>query len=386
MMSPARDMDNQEANSLLPPPAHGTQTERDNLHAGFDESYHTLDDLDQIFRNAPSTTNKPKRKSRLLNEVSSSGFESATQIEIGLRASSRLSGSDRLRYDLKYHPMDEVTRPAAAKRRKASLGIEEDVELEDSWDEQEDDTDEEEEDGSERVLRMTRGKRHSKRLNRADPLNYSTRVHPQDKALREAGVSLSGLNAARPKKRIIISDDSHDDTVDEDDEASQTDAKASTSTATWGKETVDQPKISEKPRTKRNGTAARVAKSKSKAFDIYAESYIKAWEDLPHAPLSFDEASEVRTRSYTQAYQEARVLRETNLSEQNISELAERHALFLFAFGYRANFRNDSTRSPTDANGDDDAEENGSSEQDSSDVGPDTNGRAVVNDENVSPF
>lgn len=218
------------------------------------------------------------------------------------RSTSRLSGSDRLRYGQRYHPLDEVTRPAAAKRRKMSLGISIDTDHADSYDtdaedgreesidgkdevptrrarelkkrpgrvsvaKSDDADDDDDDDNGEPVRPNLRGKRSSMRLSQTGPINYSTQVHPQDRALRKSGVSLTGLNAARPKKgrHIVISVD--DDTVDEDDQRKIRRAKRQTLT---------------KDRTK------KLSNPNHDSFDDHTRAYVRAWEDLAPSPLPLD--------------------------------------------------------------------------------------------------
>lgn len=169
-----------------------------------------------------SKTRLPKYlKTDNIIEVSSDGVEdgSPSTQNGGARRpmrSTRNQASPPL-YNAKYHPMDEVTRPVqAAKRRKAEIkeqtissGEEssEDTleELESIGHEHSDD-----DQSSPPQRKPSEGTRHSGRQAALKRVSYDPRVHPQDKQLEELGIKRKRIT----KKGVIA--DSEESEVDGD--------------------------------------------------------------------------------------------------------------------------------------------------------------------------
>lgn len=162
-------------------------------------------------------------------------------------------GTAPVNYDMKYHPMDEITRPKrAAKRRSgsrsksASTRLDLDQTTEDDSDlstghEVDSDEESEDEDDSapEAVITSTRApdpraSRHSARSEAQKPVNYSRKSHPQDYGLpgfqhkagqRHGSASHTTSKARLKRKSIVVNEDSADDDANQETEPTKVTAK-----------------------------------------------------------------------------------------------------------------------------------------------------------------
>ncbi|KAI7346076.1 hypothetical protein KC336_g22841, partial [Hortaea werneckii] len=134
------------------------------------------------------------------------------------------SGRQQVNYDMKYHPMDEVTRPKrAAKRTPASRPLKTPIEIDTDTSDASSDIDlalpsgedesELESDNKENELARKpdpRATRHSARSEARKAVNYSRKHHPQDHGLpgfqrRAKRIKSDHSNAVRKKLRPGVS-------------------------------------------------------------------------------------------------------------------------------------------------------------------------------------
>ena len=115
-------------------------------------------------------------------------------------------------FDAKYHPMDDFTRPAAAKRHRQKFNITHES-SENEIDEEDDESLDLDSDSSsdakppppKRRLVVSRGTRKSTRISKLEPYDYNGLRHPQDKQLRKVlGRDLGSLRSQPSKRKRVI--------------------------------------------------------------------------------------------------------------------------------------------------------------------------------------
>jgi len=173
----------------------------------------------------------------------------------GLRRTTRstLSGWRHLSYDLKYHPMDDTLQPKRAeKRRRAHT---------DAGSAAEEDDDDKEDRGSNNNHRRrpstSNSTRRSIRRSSQSHASYDANIHPQDKALREAGI----LSRQRAYKSADNEGDEHGGSTEHD----QTNP------------VIIPCSTAPEPTQHRNQTQKR---SRMLKLDTLSSQYTEAWERL----------------------------------------------------------------------------------------------------------